>query len=414
MKKFVIEGGVPLKGEVELSGSKNACLPIIAATLLAPGKHTIHRVPRIGDIRTMVRILEVTGATVNLKGHTLTIDTSNANSPYAPYDLVATMRASFLIMGALIGRFGEGHVARPGGCAIGPRPIDVHLQGFKALGIDISEEHGYVHANRGVFSGGEVHLSEQSVTATENILLASTIGEGETRIINGAREPHITELIDFLNLCGAEIEIKDDIIISQGVKELSSTEYEIAGDYVEAGTFMVGAVITGGEITLKGAKWDASIAEIAKLQEIGATIEKVESGITASMDGPIHSCNINTATYPGFPTDLQPQMTSLLTLANGTSVVTETMYEQRLNHVFELCRMGAQIEIRERNAIINGVPELSGAKVMASDIRAGAALVIAGLAAKGITEVSRVYHIDRGYERIETKLAQLGARIRRI
>ena len=415
MNKFVIEGGIPLQGEVKISGSKNACLPIIAATLLAPGKHIIHNIPHIGDIRTMLRILELIGSKVNnLDNHTLIIDTSLANNPYAPYELISTMRASFLITGAMIGRFGEAHISRPGGCAIGPRPIDEHLHGFKLLGIKIKEEHGYLHLLRNHIVGGEIYLNEQSVTATENILLASVISEAETHIINGAMEPHVMELIKFLNLIGGKIKLIDDIIVIEGVLSLHPIEYTISADYIEAGSFIIATAITGGEVTLIDAKYEDSIAEIAKLQEMGVQIKKVSSGIKVKMSDSIKPCNIKTAPYPGFPTDLQPQITSLLAMANGTSIITETMYEQRFNHILELARMGAEIEIEGRNAIITGVRELSGTKVMASDIRGGAALVIAGLVAKGMTEVSRIYHIDRGYERLEAKLSQLGAKIKRV
>ncbi|MBI4722802.1 MAG: UDP-N-acetylglucosamine 1-carboxyvinyltransferase [Candidatus Stahlbacteria bacterium] len=413
MNRFVIEGGIPLQGEVKISGSKNACLPIIAATLLAPGKHIIHNIPQIRDIRTMLRILELIGSKVELLGHTLSIDTSLANNPYAPYELISTMRASFLITGAMIGRFGEAHISRPGGCAIGPRPIDEHLHGFKMLGIKIKEEHGYLHLSSNHIIEGKVYLNEQSVTATENILLATATQQAETHIINGAMEPHVMELIKFLNLMGANIKLKDDIIIVIG-NSLHPIEYTISADYIETGTFIIATAITGGEVTLIDAKYEDSIAEITKLQEIGVQIEKVSNGIKVKMSSPIKSCNIKTAPYPGFPTDLQPQITSLLAIANGTSIITETMYEQRFNHILELARMGAEIEIEGRNAIITGVKELSGTKVMASDIRGGASLVIAGLAANGITEISRIYHIDRGYESLETKLSQLGAKIKRV
>ncbi len=422
MKKFVIEGGHRLEGEVKISGSKNACLPIMAATLLAPGKHLLHGVPKLGDVYTMIKILRVTGASVEFKDHTLVIDTSEVNNPKVPYELVSKMRASFLITGALLGRLGEAYVARPGGCAIGPRPIDEHLHGFEMLGIEIKEEHGYIHAQMGnrqlAQSNVEIHLNEQSVTATENILLASATAKGETHIINGAKEPHIIELVNFLNLAGARIEIKDDIIVVHGVgavrePPLHPLEYEISADYIEAGTFMIGTAITGGDVMLIGAKWEDSRALITKLQEMGVEIEKISNGIRVKTNGKYNSCSMKTAPYPGFPTDLQPQLTSLLALADGTSVVTETMFEQRFNHIPELIRMGAQVEVDGRSAVINGVQKLSGAQVMASDIRGGVALVLAGLVAKGRTEVSRIYHIDRGYEELEVKLRKLGAEINR-
>ncbi|MDI6840396.1 MAG: UDP-N-acetylglucosamine 1-carboxyvinyltransferase [bacterium] len=414
MKKFVIEGGRPLKGKVAISGSKNACLPIMAATLLAPGEYIIHNVPILGDIRTMMKILEVIGAKTKLKDHTLIVDTKVVTNPDAPYELVSTMRASFLVTGALISRLGKARVARPGGCAIGPRPIDEHLRGFRALGVKIDEKHGYINANVESLKGAKIYLNERSVTATENILLASVMAEGETYIINAAREPHVMELIKFLNLMGAKIRYKDDVITVDGVSKLHSTEYRVSPDYNEAGTFMIAVAITGGDVFLQDARWEDSISEISKLQEIGCEIKSETNGIRVKRRDTLKPCDIKTAPYPGFPTDLQPQITSLLTIADGISIVTETMYENRFNHIPELKRMGAKIELDERSAIINGVSNLFGAKVMASDIRAGAALVIAGLAGEGITEVSRVYHIDRGYEKLETKLSSIGAEIKRV
>ena len=421
MRKFVIEGEHPLIGEVKISGSKNASLPIMAATLLAPGKHVIHNVPVLGDIKTMMRILNVTGATTNLTNHTLEIDTSGVNNPTAPYELVSTMRASFLVTGALLGRLGEARVARPGGCAIGLRPIDEHLRGFEALGAKIDEKHGVINATAKSLKGAEINLNERSVTATENILLASVAADGETHIINAAKEPHVMDLINFLTSMGAKIKLKDDIIAINGVSELHPTEYRISPDYNEAGTFMIGCAITGGGLFLRHARWEDSISEITKLQEIGVEIKNDTNGIRVTrtphqknLGARLKPCTIKTAPYPGFPTDLQPQITALLTIADGTSIVTEAMFEQRFNHILELQRMGAKIELEDRSAVIEGVPELLGAKVMASDIRAGAALVLAGLAAKGITEVSRIYHIDRGYENIETKLTNLGAEIKRL
>ncbi len=415
MEKFIIDGGRRLEGEVEISGSKNACLPIMAATLLASGKHLIHKVPKLGDVYTMIKILRVVGAKVEFEGNTLSIDTTEVNNSKVPYEVVSKMRASFLVTGALVGRLGEAHVSRPGGCAIGPRPIDEHLHGFEMLGVKIKEEHGYINAYRNSLKGTEIHLNEQSVTATENILLVSVTTKGETHIINGAREPHISELINFLNLAGANIEIENDIIIvHETSNSLHSLEYEISTDYIEAGTLMIGTAITGGNVNLIGAKWEDSIALITNLQEMGIEVEKTNNGVRVKTNGKYNACSIKTAPYPGFPTDIQPQLTSLLALADGTSVVTETMFEQRFNHIPELIRMGAQVTTDGRSVVINGVDELSGAQVMASDIRGGVAIVLAGLAAKGKTEISRIYHIDRGYEGIETKLESLGANIKRV
>ncbi|MFA5031423.1 MAG: UDP-N-acetylglucosamine 1-carboxyvinyltransferase [bacterium] len=416
MQKFIIEGGTPLRGEVTISGSKNAALPIIAATTLINGITTLHNVPLLGDIRTMLKILENVNIKTKISSNTLTIDASAVNNNFIPYELVSTMRASFLMAGALLGRLKEVKIAHPGGCAIGARPVGEHLHGFKALGVEIKEEHGYINATckSSPSSGTKVTFNERSVTATENIILASVFAEGEVSIINGAFEPHIIDLINFLNAAGAKIHTKDGIIFVQGVKDLHPIEYTITPDYIEAGTFMICAGITAGDVFLRNACWEDSTPEISKLQEIGVEITKEKNGIRAKGKYPFKSSLIKTAPYPGFPTDLQSQITSLLTLAQGASIVIETMYEKRFNHIPELIRMGAQIEIKDRSAIINGVKELSGTKVMASDIRGGAALVIAGLAAKDTTEVLRVYHIDRGYEKIESKLQGLGAKIKRV
>lgn len=413
MQKFIIEGGIPLEGEVLISGSKNAALPIIAGTALLPGVNVIHNVPVLGDILTMIKILRGLKCKVKFVNNTLVVDNTSIRNDIVPYEFVSTMRASFLMAGSLLSRFGEVRIARPGGCAIGIRPVDEHLHGFKALGVQLKEEHGYITAKCKCIKPAEITLNEKSVTATENLLLASVFVDGEISIINGAHEPHVIDLIKFLNKAGARIQIKDDIIVIKGVKKLHPVEYTVAPDYVEASTFMIAAGITSGNIFLRGANWADSMPEIIKLKEIGVKITRDTKGIRVKGKHPIKSCSIKTSPYPGFPTDLQSQMVSLLALAEGTSIVIETMYENRFNHVPELIRMGAKIEIEDRSAVIQGVQELSGAKVMASDIRGGAALVIAGLAAIGKTEVSRIYHIERGYEKIESKLQALGAKIKR-
>jgi UDP-N-acetylglucosamine 1-carboxyvinyltransferase len=413
MEKFIINGGIPLKGEVNISGSKNACLPIMAATLLASGKSVIHNVPVLRDVKTMCNVLRVIGAKIKFEDHTLIIDTETCDYPEAPYELVSTMRASFLVMGPLLARMGKAMVSRPGGCAIGPRLITPHIKGFEALGVKIKEEHGYINARVKGLKGSNVTLIEKSVTATENILMLSTHAEGETRIINAALEPHVIDLVRFLKKMGARIKIEPNLIYIKGVRKLYPVEYTIIPDYIEAGTFMIAGAITRGAIRLKNTNWRDSSAELAVLRKIGIKVETDDNEIRVK-GTKIMPYDIKTAPYPGFPTDLQPQFTSLLSLAQGTSTIEETLYESRFTHIPELVRMGADIKIEGRSAIINGVNSLSGAKVMASDIRAGAALVLAGLAAKGETEISRIYHIDRGYEKIEDKLKELGADIERV
>lgn len=414
MEKFVITGGVPLKGEVTISGAKNACLPIMAATLLAPGKTVLHNVPILKDVQTMANVLRVIGAKIYREDHTLIIDTESCDHPEAPYELVSTMRASFLVAGPLIARMGKAKISRPGGCTIGPRPIDEHLRGFKALGAEIFEEHGYVYCKVKSLKGRDIILNEQSVTATENIIMVATLAAGTTIIINGAKEPHVRALIDFLRKAGAKIYIDAEAIVVEGVKKLHPIEYTIPPDYIEADTFMIAAGLTKGDIFLRGASWEDSSSEIAKLEETGLEIRKDSNGIRAKGSKIIKSVDLKTAPYPGFPTDLQPQMCALLSIASGTSVVTETMYRNRFTHVPELQRMRANIKIDGRDAIIQGVTKLTGANVMASDIRAGASLLLAGLAADSQTEISRIYHIDRGYERIEEKIKGIGGKIERV
>lgn len=431
MKKFVIQGGTALKGEVEISGSKNACLPIIASTLLVKGETILHNVPLLRDIETMINLLKVIGARIKRENHTLIINTRTIDNTEIPYDLVSTMRASILVMGPLLARAGAVKISRPGGCAIGSRPIDEHLKGLKSLGVFIKEQHGYIQAKVNNLTGKEIYLNEKSVTATENLLMAATMAKGETRIINSASEPHIQDLKKFLVSMGADIKEQNDITVVNGVTSLHPIEYTISRDYIEVDTFIIACAITKGNIFLKQGNWFDSQTEITKLQEIGIEIKKTPDGIRVKASNNLKPSCIKTAPYPGFPTDSQPQFTSLLSITPGTSIITETMYESRFTHIPELQRMGADIKIEagcsakrsseatsfspgNRNAIINGVEHLSGAKVMCSDIRGGASLVLAGLAAHGETEVSRIYHIDRGYEKIEEKLKILGANIKRM
>ncbi|MCD5383482.1 UDP-N-acetylglucosamine 1-carboxyvinyltransferase [candidate division WOR-3 bacterium] len=414
MDKFIINGGYALKGEVQISGSKNASLPIIAATLLARGTSVIHNVPRLKDVKAMVSVIQFIGAEVSWEQDTLVINTSSVNRPEAPYELVRKMRASFLVAGPLIARYGSVRVARPGGCAIGPRPIDEHINGFRALGAEVIEEHGYISAKGNGLKGAEIYLSERSVTATENLLMASILADGETRIVNPATEPHVIDLVNFLVSMGGTIELSDGTFYVRGVESLHPIEYTVIPDYLETGTFMIATLITSGDVFLRGAIVKHSRAEILKLREIGAEIKKDALGIYVKYKNRVSNCQIKTSPYPGFPTDLQPQICSLLSLAEGTSLVEETMYEDRFNHIAEIQRMGADIDVENRTIVIRGVEKIDGAEVMASDIRCGAGLVLAGLAAEGRTEVHRVYHIDRGYERFEEKLRGLGAVVQRV
>lgn len=415
MEKFIIHGGQRLEGQVRVGGSKNATLPVMAASLLASGRTVLHNVPHLTDVKTMAHVLRVLGAKVYREDTDLTIDTSSADYYEAPYELVKTMRASILVMGSLLGRGGRARVSRPGGCAIGPRLLDQHLKGLSALGVDITEDQGYLNLRAKKLRGNQIYLDEASVTATENVLMTAVRAKGETTISNAAREPHVCDLGEFLSKMGARIGgIGSDVLVVKGVEELQPVEFTISPDYVEAGTFMVATAVVGGETQLQGAVPQYSKSEMAKLEECGVEVLEETDGVRVKAEGRPRPVAVKTLPFPGFPTDLQPQMTSLLSLAQGTSIVTETMYENRFTHVPELQRMGASIRIEGRNAIIDGVKGLGGAKVMASDIRAGAALVLAGLAAEGVTEVLRIYHIDRGYESFEKKLRGVGAGIERL
>ena len=415
MEKFVIRGGKRLRGTVPVGGSKNAALPIMAASLLVRGKTELKNVPSLKDVRTMCDVLRVVGAKVYYEDDRLLIDTTTCDHPEAPYELVKTMRASVLVMGPLTASMGGARISKPGGCAIGLRPIDQHLKGMKALGARIEESHGYFDIKVDQLKGAEIYMDEPSVTATENIIMAASNANGKTVIHNAAREPHVVDLINFLNQMGARIEGGGtDVVVLNGGEKLQPVSYRICADQIEAGTYMIAAAITSGDVLIKNCSADASASEIAKLKEMGVSVEEKKDGIRVTSDGNLTGSYVKTLPYPGFPTDLQPQITSLLTLAKGTSMVTEGMYENRFTHVPELQRMGADIKIRGRNAIVNGVDGLGGAMVMASDIRAGAALVLAALAAEGETHVSRIYHVDRGYDHMEKKFGLLGADMERV
>ncbi len=418
MDKFIIEGGNKLEGEVEVKGAKNSTLPILAATLLTEDKFIIENIPRVRDIFTMKKVLETLGASISIKKDTAYIDTRGAVGYEAPYELVKQMRASYYVLGPLISRLGRARVSLPGGCAIGPRPIDLHIKGIKALGADISVVHGYIEAYAENLEGSNIQLkgvSGPSVGATINTMMASVKSNGVTIIESAAKEPEVVDVADFLNKCGAEIKgAGSNRIEIKGVNNISGCEYRIIPDRIEAGTLTVAVTITKGDVIIKNVEPRHIEAIIDKSKEIGADISSGEDWIAVKMTHEIKSTNLETSPYPGFPTDMQAQFTSLLTLADGISVVKDKIFEERFMHVPELVRMGANLKRESDYVIIKGVPYLSGAQVMASDLRASAALLIAGLAAQGTTEISRIYHLDRGYENIEERLSKLGASIWRL
>ena len=413
MDKLVINGGKPLSGSVEINGAKNAVLPIMAAALLADGKTTLNRVPGLSDTRTMIRLLEMLGAKADFQDRQLTIDASNITSLEAPYDLVKTMRASFYVMGPLLARFGEARVSLPGGCAWGPRPVDYHLKGFERLGAEVILEDGYIIARAKKLTGAHIHFEIPSVGATGNILMAAVLAEGSTHITNAAKEPHIVQLCDVLNEMGGEIEgVGSSQLKIHGVKSLNPIETTIIPDMIEAGTFLM-AGATLGDITLNNVKADHLSIVLQKLEQVGCKINVIGDSISVEKCDQLTSVNMTTDVHPGFPTDLQAQWIALMSIANDTSTITDTIYKDRFSHIPELVRLGANITLENNVAIVRGVKQLKGAQVMSTDIRASASLVIAALMAKGKTDISRIYHIDRGYERIEEKFQSLGADISR-
>ncbi|MDI7268722.1 MAG: UDP-N-acetylglucosamine 1-carboxyvinyltransferase [Myxococcota bacterium] len=414
MESFLITGGIPLRGTVRISGAKNAALPILAVSMLADGVHIFRNVPRLRDIDTTIDLLRHIGAEVDGEAPVLRVATDGISRFDAPYDLVKKMRASVLVLGPLLARFGEARVSLPGGCAIGTRPIDQHLKGLEALGADIVIEHGFVVARAKRLRGAEIAFDLPTVGGTENLMMAASLADGRTTLVGAAREPEIEELACVLNKMGARIEgAGTDTVRIEGVRGLRPVDHAIIPDRIEAGTYMVAAAATGGDVLVEGCRVDHMEAAIDKLRLAGATIVPEGSGVRVSGTGRFHPCDITTAPYPGFPTDMQAQLTVLMCLADGESIITETVFENRFMHVGELARMGARIDIRGRAAIVTGVPGLSGASVMATDLRASASLVVAGLVASGETEVRRVYHIDRGYEDVVAKLSALGACVRR-
>jgi len=415
LDKILIRGGKPLRGAVQVRGAKNSALPLMAAAILAEQPCVLHNVPCLHDVFTMDKILSGMGMTTEFTGRYMTLDASTMGSQEAPYDLVRKMRASFFVLGPLLGRFGKARVSLPGGCAIGTRPVDIHLQGLEALGADIRIDEGYVVAE-GRLQGADYALGYPSVGATENLLMAACRAKGVTRLSNVAREPEIADLAGFLNSLGAQISgAGSDLITIVGVDSLGGAEHVVIGDRIEAGTFLVAGAATHGDVTVLDVNADHLATVIAKLRACGVEVETMGNRIRAAATNGFKGIDISTMPYPGFPTDLQAQMMTMLCVADGASIIKETVFENRFMQVAELRRMGAEIELDGNTAVVRGVRALSGAPVMASDLRASAALVIAGLIAeRGETAVSRVYHIDRGYERIEERLRALGADIRRI
>jgi len=417
MDRILIRGGTRLSGEIRASGSKNSTLALMAAALLADGEVILHNVPRLRDVETMLEILRALGASADWIGkdeQSLRIDPTTLNQPEAPYDLVRKMRASFMVLGPLLARFGSARVSEPGGCAIGVRPVDQHLKGLAALGAKIQLDHGYVEATAAELRGGRVAFDVTTVNGTQNVMMAATLARGETVIENAAGEPEVVELAAVLCAMGAEIVgAGSDRMIVRGVTSLTGTEHSVAGDRIEAGTLLAAGLITGGDVRVTGVEPLFLESTLEKFREAGAEVETGAGAVRARMTGPVHPLRAVTAPFPGFPTDMQAQLMALLTVAEGSSVVVEQVFENRFMHVPELQRLGADISVSGRSAHIRGVPRLMGAPVMATDLRASAGLIVAALAAEGDTVVNRVYHIDRGYERIEAKLGALGAEIKR-
>jgi UDP-N-acetylglucosamine 1-carboxyvinyltransferase len=416
MDKLQIHGGAPLEGDVRISGAKNAALPILAGTLLAEGVVSVGNVPHLHDVTTMIELLGRMGVSVTIDDRMrVEVDASTIREPVAPYELVRTMRASIVVLGPLLARFGRADVSLPGGCAIGARPVNIHVAGLQAMGADIQIENGYIRARADRLVGTRLVLETVTVTGTENLLMAATLAEGETIIENAAREPEVVDLADFLIAMGAQIRgAGTDKIVIQGVERLRGTSYDVLPDRIETGTYLVAGAITGGRVRVKGTRPDHLDAVLLKLREAGATIEVGDSWIDLDMRGRRpHAVDIRTAPYPAFPTDMQAQFAALNTVADGVSAVTETIFENRFMHMLEMRRLGAEIRIEGNTAIIRGVPKLTAAPVMATDLRASASLVLAALVAQGVTDIHRIYHIDRGYECIEEKLEQLGAQIKR-
>ncbi|OGI48960.1 MAG: UDP-N-acetylglucosamine 1-carboxyvinyltransferase [Candidatus Muproteobacteria bacterium RBG_16_65_34] len=417
MDKLIVTGGKPLKGEIRISGAKNAALPVLVASLLTDEPLMVSNVPHLQDITTTMELLGRMGVHL-VVGDKMVIEAHAAqiNSARAPYELVKTMRASILVLGPLVARFGEAEVSLPGGCAIGSRPVNLHVKGLRAMGAEVNLDGGYIRARAKRLKGARIFMDMVSVTGTENIMMAATLADGVTVIENAAREPEVVDLADCLIAMGAKIDgAGTDVITIEGVERLHGATHVVIPDRIETGTYLVAAAMTGGDVRLRGVRPDLMQAVLEKLAETGATIETGPDWVRLSMRGRrLQAVNIRTAPYPGFPTDMQAQFVALNAIAEGTGTVTETIFENRFMHVYELQRMGANIEMEGNTAIVRGVDRLKGAPVMATDLRASASLALAALVAQGETVVDRIYHIDRGYECIEEKLAQLGACIRRV
>ena len=414
MQKLKIRGGKPLCGDVRISGAKNAALPILCAALLTPETLTLHNVPQLNDIDTMLRLLAQMGVSEKRDGETVTLNAASLGNLLAPYDLVKTMRASILALGPLVTRFGEAKVSLPGGCAIGARPVDLHIKGLEAMGATITIEAGYIHAKARKLKGARIFMETVTVTGTENLMMAAVLADGTTQLENAAREPEVVDLADCLIKMGANIHGHgSDTITIEGVAMLHGAEHAVMPDRIETGTFLAAVAAAGGDVRLLNTRPGTLDAVIEKLRDAGATITSNADQISISMHKRPSYINVRTAPYPAFPTDMQAQFIALNTIAAGTAVVTETIFENRFMHVQELVRLGAKIDIEGNTAIVHGVDKLTGAAVMATDLRASASLVIAGLIAEGETTIDRIYHLDRGYDHIEKKLAALGADIER-
>lgn len=415
MDKLQIVGGKRLNGEIPVSGAKNAALPILCAGLLTAGDLHLANVPRLHDVRTMLKLLEQTGLKVDLDDEKVTMNGAAITSLVAPYELVKTMRASILVLGPLLARFGEARVSLPGGCAIGSRPVDQHIKGLRAMGAEITIEGGYIHAKAKKLKGARIHTDMITVTGTENLLMAATLAEGETVLENAAREPEVTDLANLLVAMGAKIEgIGTDRLVIQGVDQLHGASHAVISDRIEAATFLCAVAATGGDILLTNTRTDIFDVALDKLREMGLRLDVGTDSIRARMDGRPQPVSFRTTEYPGFPTDMQAQFMAVNTIANGPSKVTETIFENRFMHVQEMNRLGARISTEGNTAFIEGVERLVGAPVMATDLRASASLVIAGMAAEGTTLIDRIYHLDRGYDRMEVKLSAVGADVVRI
>ena len=416
MDKLIIEGGVPLQGSIQVSGAKNAALPILMACLLAEGQVNLSNVPRLADIRTSLKLMNILGCETTFEGNEVT-SLCTGLKPEAPYDLVKTMRASVLCLGPLLARLGEAKVALPGGCAIGARPVDLHLRGFERMGAEFEITEGYIKGFcKSGLKGAHISLDFPTVGGTENILMAACLAQGETVIENAAREPEVVDLANFLNACGAKITGQGTSVLTvQGVSSLPGCEYRVMPDRIEAGTYMVAAAITGGELEILDCPFQDLDAVSYKLREMGVWLQEEDGYVLVRRaNGLLENVDVTTLPHPGYPTDMQAQLMALMCLGKGTGIIEEKIFENRFMHVLELVRLGADIRLKGRTAMIHGVSQLRGAPVMASDLRASASLVLAGLAASGTTTIERIYHLDRGYENIEAKLSGVGARIKRV